>query len=181
VSRNSSDSSDSGSSVDGELERRHRAAVLTIYAMLALTVLLAALSLAGVLSEAAGFDPLIDGALRIAVVFFGLGAVAVRRAMFSGTRLQAIASLRGPSGLLAHLQKTTMIVAALGGAIALMGFVLTLIRDAADETPAMLWIGLIAVAVLLYAFPRRTAWRRVLELARKGEVADESSAKGTLA
>lgn len=177
MSRNS----ESDSVVEDELNRRHRAAVLTIYAMLALTVLLAALTLAGVLSDAAGYDPLIDGALRIAVVFFGLGAVAVRRAMFSATRLQAVASLRGPSALLAHLQKTTMIVAALGGAIAVMGFVLTIIRDAAGETPAMLWIGLIAVAVLLYAFPRRAAWRRVLELARKGEVADESSAKGTLA
>jgi hypothetical protein len=177
VSRNS----ESDSVAEDELNRRHRAAVLTIYAVLALTLLLAALSFAGVLAGGIGFDPTIDGALRITVVFFGLGAVALRRAMFSGTRLQAIASLRGLSALLAHLQKTTMMVAAIGAAIAVMGFALTLLRGAAGETPAMVWIGLIAVAVLLYAYPRRSAWRRVLQSAREGEADDASSAKGTLA
>jgi len=178
VSRNS----ESDSVVEDELHGRHRAAVLTIYAVLALTVLLAALAFAGVFSDKVDFDPVIDGALRISVVFFGLGAVALRRAMFSGTRLQAIASLRGPSALLAHLQKTTMLVAALAAAIAVMGFALTLIRGGAlGETPAMVWIGLIAVAVLLYAYPRRSAWRRVLESARKGEADEASSAEGTIA
>lgn len=164
---------------DDELARRHRAAALAIYVVFALVVLLAALSFTDFVSDLGSFDPVADGALRIAVVFFGLGAVALRRARFSATRLQALASLRGTSALIQSLQKTTVMVALIGGAIALMGFALTVIRGDADETPAMIWIGLIAVAVLLYAYPRRGAWRRVVQATRQNGAGVESSAKGT--
>lgn len=169
-------------SVDEELARRHRSATSVIYGVLALILVLVALSLAGVLRGAAvTYDPTLDLALRIAIVFFGLGAVALRRAKFSAVRLQAIAALRGASGLLETLQKTTGLVALIGGAIALMGAALTLLRGDMDRTPAMVWIGLIAAAVLLYAYPRRAAWRRVVQTARPDGAEGTPSAKGTLA
>lgn len=169
-------------STRGELARRHRAAVTFIVAMMALTVVLMALAYAGVLIPETGrAEPVVDMALRIAVVFFGVGAVIFRRTKFNAARLQDIASLRGPSGLLDTLQKTTVLVALIGGAIAVMGFVINVVGgDDGDGTvPQAFWIGLIAIAVLLYAYPRRSAWERVVQMTRPGESAPASPAKGT--
>ena len=160
-----------------------------IYGVLTFVLLLTAISLSNILPTADAYDPTIDIALRIAVVFLGLGAVALRRARFSPVRLQAIATLRGASGLLETLQKTTVLVALIAAGIALLGLVLTYVQRGQAEDmrgemfgmPAMVWIGLIAVAVLLYAYPRRAAWRRVLQLAEQNDLPDAPPAKGTVA
>jgi hypothetical protein len=167
---------------DAELTRRHRAASLAIYGVFALTLLLVALSFSDYFSGRLGFDPVLDGALRIAVVVFGLGAIALRRARFAAPRLQAVAALRGASGLIESLQKTTVLVALIAAAIALMGFALTLVRGDEGRYPPMVWIGLITFAVLAYAFPRRSAWRSVVRAsAADGASGTPRGAKGTAA
>ena len=167
--------------IEGELARRHRRALWAIIWVLVLTLVLGALAFLGLIPRVGDYDPTIDIALRVAVVFAGLGAVALRRARFSPTRLQAVVGLRGASGLLATLEKTTVQVSLLAAAIALMGYALTVVWRGAEGPPAMAWIGLIAVAVLLYAYPRRAAWRRVLQLAERGDLAGEQAMKGTAA
>ena len=164
-----------------ELERRHRAAALFTYAMLALTVILMALAYAGLLIPETGrAEPVLDMTLRIAIVFFGVGAVVYRRTMFNATRLEDIASLRGPSGLLETLHRTTVLVALIGGGIAVMGFVINVLQGRVEgELPQAVWIGLIAIAVLLYAYPRKAAWRRVLEMTGPGRAAVAPPSKGT--
>jgi predicted helicase len=75
------------------------------------------------------------------------------------------------------MRKTTLFIALLGGAIALIGFVIfSGWRDEMD----MLKAGVLAVAVLLYAYPRRESWRRTAEASQRagGPVVD-SPAKGT--
>ena len=167
--------------MESELSRRHRRSLTAIICVLALTLLLGALAFFGLIPAIGDYDQIIAFTLRIIIVFFGLGAVALRRARFSPTRLQAVASLRGASGLLATLEKTTILLVVLAGAIALMGYALTIVERNLPGPPAMAWIGLIAVAVLLYAYPRRAAWRRVVRLAEQGELGDEQSAKGSAA
>ena len=166
-------------SVGDELGRRHRSAVLSVSAMLGLTALVVVLAYTGVrLPLPAGLhSPIVYGALWLTILFFGLGAIAVRRARFAAVRLETIASLRGPSGLLATLQRTTRLVALLGGAIALLGYVLTLLTD--DPTN-MRNAGVIALAVLFYAYPRRSAWQRVVAATQQpGGLTSTPPAKGT--
>jgi hypothetical protein len=167
-------------SIDDELARRHRMAAMTVVSMLGLTLLLVALAFAGVLDfPARPADPFLKGALSIGIVLFGFGAVTLRRTRFASARLQDIAALRGASGLLATLQNTTMLVALAGGAIALMGFVITM--NSGDEFD-MVRLGLIAVAVLLYAYPRRSAWQRVVDSTRTmNSELQQPPAKGTVA
>ncbi|HYN86470.1 MAG TPA: hypothetical protein VER32_14565 [Pyrinomonadaceae bacterium] len=165
-----------------ELGRRHRAAALFTYAMLALTLVLMALAYAGVLIPETGrAEPVLDWTLRIVIVFFGVGAVYLRRTMFNAARLQDIASLRGTSGLLDTLQKTTVLVALIGATIAVMGFALSYLWGEREfaYAPEAVKIGLIAVAVLLYAYPRRAAWERVVQLTKPGATSPASPAKGT--
>ncbi len=97
--------------------------------------------------------------LWIAILVFGLGAFVIRRTRFAAMRLTDIAAVKGVSALLKTLQDTTIQVAAIGGAIALMGFVITILT--ADWTN-MLRAGGVAAIVLIYCYPFRGAWQRVV-------------------
>lgn len=162
--------------VQDELTRRHRAAVTVILCVFALVVLLVLVAFGGVLDL--DISPGLAGALRITIAVLGLGAVVLRRTMFSAMRLKDIAALGGPAALLETLRKTTVYVALLAAAIAVMAFVISLSTgDPAD----MVWFGLIAVAVLLYAYPRRSAWQSVMRLTAADGAPDARPAKGTIA
>jgi hypothetical protein len=104
-------------------------------------------------------NPSLDIAVRITILIFGLGAVALRRTKFAAMRLQDIGALKGASGLLITLQRTTLQVAGLGTVIALVGFIATLMT--ANDFYAY-GASLVAVAVLLYCYPTRTSWERAL-------------------
>lgn len=157
-----------------ELIRRHRLTVTGVCATLCLTVVLIVV---GYLHK----FPLIpssksaEQALWVAIAICGLGSVALRRTKFSASRLQDIATLRGISGLLATLQNTTLLVAVLGAAIVVMGLITTMMKND--------WIlvrnaGVIAIGVMLYSYPSRKSWQRVVQgIERKG-IADTSSVKG---
>ena len=163
-----------------ELARRHRAALLTVAAMMALTVVLAALALTGgFTSRLITPDPTTVWTLRIVMVFLAVGAVPLRRARFNAARLQDIASLRGAAALVSTLHSTTRLLALLGGAIAVVGFVVcTMTYDLWDVVRLVLF----SFAVLFYAYPRLSAWRRVVEATQEaGGAAGASPAKGTIA
>jgi len=97
--------------------------------------------------------------LWIAILVFGLGAFVLRRTKFAALRLKDIAAVKGPSGLLKTLQDTTIQCASIGGAIALMGFIITI--RTGDWTDMLRATG-VAVIVLIYCYPFRSAWQRTL-------------------
>ena len=96
-------------------------------------------------------------ALWIAILVFGLGAFVLRRTRFAAMRLKDIAALKGVSGLLKTLQDTTVQIACIGGAIALMGFMLVILNG--DWTYMLRAAGVSAI-VLIYGYPFRSAWER---------------------
>jgi hypothetical protein len=104
-------------------------------------------------------DPGIIMGLWIAVLVFGLGAFVVRRTKLAAMRLQDIAAVKGVSALLKTLQEATIQVAAIGGAIALMGFMITILTG---DWTNMLRAGGVAAIVLIYSFPFKGAWQRVV-------------------
>jgi hypothetical protein len=146
------------SEVNGELIRRHKAAATTVAGILVAVVLLSVVSFLGRDYFKQQQNPTLDIALRIAILMLGLGAVVLRRTRFSTMRLQDIGALQGSTGLLATLEKTTIQLALMGAAIAVLGFVDTLV------TENDYWAGLIAVVVLLYCYPTRKSWFRTVQL-----------------
>jgi hypothetical protein len=160
-----------------ELISRHRATVRVVSGAFTFTLILVVLALAGVGRGALNPNPTVTGALAIAIVILGVGAVAFRRTRFSAMRLRDIAALRGTSGLLETLYTTTICVALIGGVIALMGFVISLMTDERN----MIYFGVIAAAVLLYAYPRRAAWQAVVAATTRESGEDGQAAKGTTA
>ena len=162
----------------GELERRHTAAVNVVKLVGVFTLLLMLVALSGVLAGAVRFNPTTANTLRFVVVFLGIGAIVYRRTRFQAMRLQDIAALRGASGLLETLQKTTIAVALIAAVISLLGFLISVMTGAGTD---MLYFGVIAVAVLAYCYPRRAAWQAVVRATERGEGDPVQAAKGTLA
>lgn len=164
-------------STQDELARRHRSAWMTVLAMLALTLLLIGIAFIAAEKLYRPGDPTLPMALWITVLVFGLGAFVWRRAKFAAMRLQDIAALRGITGLLRTLQSTTVQLAFLAGAIALMGFIITIRTGNKYD---MLRAGGVAIIVLLYCYPTKGSWQRVVQgIERKG-IIDATSAKGTI-
>lgn len=165
-------------STQAELGRKHSAAVRVVAAVALFTLLLMALGLTNALAGALRFNPTTANMLRFAIVFLGVGAVYFRRTRFAAMRLQDIAALRGTSGLLHTLQTTTFIVALIAAAVAALGFLISVMTG--DGTD-MLYMGVISIAVLLYAYPRRAAWESVVRATSEGEADPVRAAKGTIA
>jgi hypothetical protein len=103
-------------------------------------------------------DPSLIMGLWIAILVFGLGAFVLRRTRFAAMRLKDIAALKGMSGLLKSLHDTTVQIAFIGGAIALMGFIVTILSG---EWTSMLRAAGVSAIVLIYGYPFRSAWERV--------------------
>jgi hypothetical protein len=165
-------------SIQEELVRRHRTAVIIIVALLGLTVALVGVAFVASESLHRPGDPSLAMALWIAILIFGLGSFVLRRARFQAMRLQDIAALRGLSGLLATLQGTIIQIAFIGGAIALMGFIVMIMTGNKYD---MLRAGGVATIVLIYSYPQRSAWQRVVRAAEQSGNADDSPAKGIVA
>jgi hypothetical protein len=146
-------------SLQSELVRRHRTAALVVAGFLVLNIVLVAIAYFATDRIFRPGSPSTIMGLWIAVLVSGLGAFVIRRTRFAAMRLKDIAALRGLSGLLKTLQGTTIQIACLGGAIALMGFVITILTG--DWTSMLRAAGVSAI-VLIYCFPFRRAWQRAV-------------------
>ena len=154
------DSSKKKFAVQAELSRRHKATAITVAGLLIATILLSFVTFLSKNFLRPQNNPPLDIALRISILIFGLGAIVLRRTRFSAMRLQDIGGLEGASGLLRTLEKTTLLVALIGAAISVMGFVATLLSGNDFYTYGA---GLVGVAVLLYCYPTRSSWERTLQ------------------
>lgn len=143
-----------------ELASRHRATVTTVRVLLIVTILLAAIAYLVSKSLPPVPNPSLDIAVRITILVFGLGAMALRRTKFATMRLQDIGALKGASGLLITLQRTTLQVAGLAAVIAVVGFVAMLLTGNAFYSYGAC---LVAIAVLLYGYPVRSSWENALK------------------
>src|ERR1043166_512863 len=152
--------------VQTELESRHRNASTLVLVFFGLDIVLVVIAyFAADRLYRPGAPSTIMG-LWIAVLVFGLGAFVLRRTRFATMRLKDIAALKGTSGLLKTLQDTTIQIAFIGGAIALMGFVIMIMRPRDDprDWTDMLRAGGVAAIVLIYSYPFRSSWQRTMRM-----------------
>ena len=152
-------SNEAPSKIQAELMRRHKSTRTTILSLLVAVVLLSILAFVSQKFLKPRSNPSLDMVVRISILILGLGAIALRRTQFAKMRLQDIAALRGASGLLITLQRTTLRVAMIGVLIAVIGFVSTLMTGAVVYT---LQAGVVSLAVLLYGYPVRTSWEQAV-------------------
>lgn len=147
--------------VQAELIRRHKSTATTVLSLLVAVVLLSILAFVSQKFLVARNSSSLDMTFRIIVPILGLGAIALRRTRLAKMRLQDIAALRGASGLLATLQKTALLMATIGIAVALIGFVCTLMTGQVWYTYTA---AVVAAAILLfYGYPLRPTWEQAVQ------------------
>lgn len=147
--------------VQAELIRRHKSTATTVLSLLVAVILLSVLAFVSQKFLVQRNSSSLDMTFRIIVPILGLGAIALRRTRLAKMRLQDIAAIRGASGLLATLQKTALLMAIIGIAVALIGFVSTLMT-------AQVWYtytaAVVAAAILLfYGYPLRPTWEQAVQ------------------
>ena len=146
--------------VQAELIRRHKATAQTVGALLILTLVLALAAFLGRNLFRHRNNQTLGIAWMITTLSFGIGSVVLRRTKFSTMRLQDIAALKGASGLIRTLERTTLQVALLGAAISLFGFITTFVTGDEFYTYRS---GPVALVVLVYCYPTKASWQRALQ------------------
>jgi TRAP-type uncharacterized transport system fused permease subunit len=144
----------SQANIQQELDQRYRSATLVVLSFFVLDLVLLAIAYFAVDRIFRPSDQKIAMGLWIAILICGLGVFVLRRNRFSSMRLKDIAA-----ALVESLQGTTIQVASIGGAIALMGFIITIISG--DWTNMLRAAG-VSVIVLIYCFPFKSAWQRTV-------------------
>jgi hypothetical protein len=142
-----------------EVTRRHKAAATTVLGLIVATILLSIVAYLGKPYFRQQVNPPLDFAVRIVILVLGLGAVVWRRTKFQPARLKDIVGLQGVSGLIRTIEKTTLQIALFAAAIALTGFVATLMTGNELYT---FWSGAIAIVVLIYGYPTKSSWLRTI-------------------
>jgi hypothetical protein len=160
-------------SIQEELNNRHRSATYVVLTFFALDVVLLALAYSAGERISRPKDPKIAVGLWIAILVCGLGVFVLRRTRFSPMRLQDVAAVRGVSALLRTLQGTTIEIAAIGGGIGLMGFIVTMIAMPFDWTHMLRAAG-VSVIVLIYSYPFKSAWERTVRQLAPAESTPET-------
>lgn len=153
-------SNELNSSVAPELARRHKSTTTTVWSLLIAVVLLAVLAFVSKKFVTQKNNASLDIVVRVSILIFGLGAITWRRTKFAKMRLQDIGALKGASGLLITLQRTTVQVALIGASIGCIGFAGTLLTGNEFYTYVAAVVGAV---VILYAYPVRRSWERAIQ------------------
>ena len=95
-----------------------------------------------------------------AAAVFAIAALAYRRIQMQAARLETISTRRGVAGLLGHLVTTTIISGALVEVVGLLGLLLSLMTG---DLTHLIRLGVVALAVSVYNFPRLRAWQQAVE------------------
>ena len=148
-----------GADIQSELDRRHRSATMVVWFFFALNIVLVGIAYLAGARIYRPANPQLAFGLWLVILVCGLGVFVLRRTRFSAMRLQDIAAVRGVSAMLRTLQNTTIQVASIGGAVGLLGFIITII---AGDWSNMLRAAGVSIIVLLYCYPFKSAWQRTV-------------------
>lgn len=145
--------------------RRHQMTLIVVFALFASVVvyfLVAFLvgQMGGVSVESAlAYQKLRRIAYGFAFVY-SIGLILFRRAMLGSDRLARVVMTRGVCGLVDHLSTMTILLAALGEVVAIIGLVTSLLSRMMED---MVRLGGVGALLILYNFPRRSKWFHLVE------------------
>jgi len=95
-----------------------------------------------------------------AAAFLAFGSIFYRRAQMRRIRLEVVTGLRGITGLLKHFFQVTLVSVAMADLIGVLALVVSF---SGGDRGMVLRIGVVAIAVALFAYPRRRSWQQAAE------------------
>ena len=99
-------------------------------------------------------------AFYAAAAVLAIGSILLRRAQLHRMKLEVVAVTRGVDGLIKHLLNATILAAAIAEVIGVLALVVAFFGGAQSD---VIRLGIVALAVSLYNYPRRSAWQRAVE------------------
>ena len=99
-------------------------------------------------------------AFYAAAAVLAIGSLLLRRAQLHRIRLEGVAATKGAEGLIKHLLNTTILSAAIAEII---GVLALLVAFFGGDQNDVIRLGVVALAVSLYNYPRRSAWQRAVD------------------
>jgi hypothetical protein len=95
-----------------------------------------------------------------AAAVLAIGSILLRRAQLHRMKLEVVATTRGVEGLLKHLLNATILAAAIAEVIGVLALVVAFFGG--DQSD-VIRLGVVALAVSLYNYPRLSAWQRAVD------------------
>jgi F0F1-type ATP synthase membrane subunit c/vacuolar-type H+-ATPase subunit K len=99
-------------------------------------------------------------AFYAAAAALAIGSIVIRRAQFHRMKLEVVAGTLGADGLIKHFVKATIVAAAIAEIIGLLALVAAFLGGDQND---VIRLGVVALAVSLYNYPRRSAWQRAVD------------------
>lgn len=99
-------------------------------------------------------------AFYAAAAILAIGTIVIRRAQLHGMKLEVVAAKRGVEGLIKHLLSATILAAAIAEIIGVLSL---LVAFFGGDRGDVIRLGVVALAVSFYNYPRRSAWQRVVD------------------
>lgn len=95
-----------------------------------------------------------------AAAVLAIGSILLRRAQLHRIKLEVVAGTRGVEGLIKHLLNATILAAAIAEVIGVLALVVAFFGGDQND---VIRLGVVALAVSLYNYPRRSAWQRAVD------------------
>lgn len=95
-----------------------------------------------------------------AAAVLAIGSILLRRAQLHRIKLEVVAGRRGVEGLIKHLLNATILAAAIAEVIGVLALAVAFFGG--DQSD-VIRLGVVAMAVSLYNYPRQSAWQRVVD------------------
>ena len=95
-----------------------------------------------------------------AAAVLAIGSILLRRAQLHRVKLEVVAGKRGVEGLIKHLLNATILAAAIAEVIGVLALVVAFFGGDKND---VIRLGVVALAVSLYNYPRRSAWQRAVD------------------
>jgi len=95
-----------------------------------------------------------------AAAVLAIGSIVLRRAQLHRMKLEVVAGTRGIDGLIKHLLNATILAAAIAEVIGVLALVVVFFGGDRND---VIRLGVVALAVSLYNYPRLSAWQRAVD------------------
>jgi hypothetical protein len=147
-------------SLETQVAAAHNRARMLVLAILLSIVVCVAIGLFLVLTRSRAVSSQLPYSLYFASVMLAFASIFLRRTQMRPLRLEVVAGLRGIEGLLKHFFLITVVGLALADAIGVLALVAGI--QGGDQSDVVR-LGIVALVVAVFAYPRRQAWQRAAE------------------
>lgn len=145
--------------IDSRVAAAHRFALILVMAFSMSIVVYTGVGLLILNTRGASTSAQLPYPFYAAAAALAIGSILIRRAQLHRMKLEVVAGTRGVEGLTKHLLNTTIIAAAIAEVIGVLSLAVPFFGGDQND---VIRLGVVALVVSLYNYPRRSAWQRAV-------------------